>query len=65
VRVAVDRALCTGHAQCAVVCPSVFDTDEEGYAVVLGGGAVPGGEEDVAALAIDACPEQAISQVDD
>ena len=63
-RVAVDRSMCVGHAQCSAVCPSVFSNDEMGYAVVLGDGDVPAGDEEAAQLAVDSCPEQAISVVD-
>jgi ferredoxin len=64
VRVAVDRSMCVGHAQCSAVCPSVFSNDEMGYAVVLGDGNVPAGDEEAAQLAVDSCPEQAISIID-
>jgi ferredoxin len=56
--------MCVGHAQCSAVCPSVFSNDEMGYAVVLGDGDVPAGDEEAAQLAVDSCPEQAISVVD-
>jgi ferredoxin len=63
-KVVVDNERCAGHAQCAAVCPSVFSSDEEGYAVVLGGGVVPLGDEGAAEVAIAACPEQAIVEVE-
>jgi ferredoxin len=66
VRVAIDRDTCTGHAQCSAVCPSVFGSDEYGYAVlVTADGVVPAGDEDNARLAVDSCPEQALSVLAD
>ena len=63
-RVMVDRRRCQGNAQCAVTAPLVFDTDDEGYAIVLNRGSVPDGEEHAAAAAQRTCPEQAIVIVD-
>lgn len=63
-KVAVDSARCAGHAQCVVACPSVFDSDEQGYAVLVNEGVVPEGDEVAAGDAIAACPERAITRVD-
>ncbi len=63
-RVAVDRTMCVGHAQCEAICPAVFRTDELGYAVVVGDGDVPPEHESGALEAADSCPEQAISVSD-
>jgi ferredoxin len=62
-RVSVNPSRCAGHAQCAAICPEVFDTDADGYAVVLDDGAVPEGAEELARTAIRACPERAIDEV--
>lgn len=62
-RVSVDRSMCVGHAQCSAICPSVFGNDEMGYAVVVGDGTVDPADEDDARLAVESCPEQAISIV--
>ena len=64
-RIEVDRDACVGHAQCSAMCPSVFAHDELGYAVVLNGGEVPRADEDAARMAVDSCPEQAITVVSD
>ena len=64
VKLALDTARCAGHAQCVIACPSVFDSDEQGYAVLLNDGIVPAGDEDAGDDAIAACPERAISRVD-
>jgi ferredoxin len=57
----VDRSMCVGHAQCSTICPSVFASDELGYAVVVGDGTVAPEDEDDALLAAESCPEQAIA----
>jgi ferredoxin len=63
-KVAVDRSACVGHAQCSAICPTVFSNDELGYAVVIHDGVVPAEAEDDAVLAVESCPEQAISVVE-
>ena len=42
-----------------------FDTDDEGYAILLVDGTVPAELEEKAQLAADNCPEFAIEIVDD
>ena len=65
-KVAIDREICVGHAQCSAICPAVFGNDEFGYAVlVTEDGVVPAGEEGDARVAVDSCPEQALSVVSD
>ncbi len=58
-RVAVDPELCQGHNRCSAVAPDLFDIDDEGYATAIGD--VPAGSEELAQLAVDNCPEQAIT----
>jgi ferredoxin len=66
VKVAIDRDICVGHAQCSAICPSVFGSDESGYAVLAtDGGVVPAGDEADARLAVDSCPERALSVVEE
>jgi ferredoxin len=63
-KIVFDREKCQGHGRCYSLAPQVFDTDDEGYAVLLVGGAeqgdVPAELEDQAQLAADNCPEYAI-----
>jgi ferredoxin len=59
-RLAVDPALCQGHNRCSAVAPDLFDIDDEGYAAAVGDGVVPAGSEELARLAVDNCPEQAV-----
>lgn len=63
-RITLDREKCQGHGRCYALAPQVFDTDEEGYAVLRIEGAdaaVPGELEQAASLAADNCPEFAIT----
>jgi ferredoxin len=59
-RVELDRSACQGHNRCYMLAPELFDTDDEGYAVLLVTGEVPLELEEKAQLAADNCPEYAI-----
>jgi ferredoxin len=61
VRITLDSDLCQGHGRCYGLAPQVFDTDDEGYAVLLVDGEVPEHLESAARLAADNCPEYAIT----
>jgi ferredoxin len=41
--------------------PDVFEPDDLGFGQVIGDGAVPAGSESDVALAVDNCPERAIT----
>ena len=60
-RIILDREKCQGHGRCYALAPSLFDTDDEGYAVLKTDGDVPSELEDDARIAADNCPEYAIS----
>jgi ferredoxin len=60
-RVTLDPTKCQGYGACAETCPSVFETDEFGFAALRNGGVVPEGDERAAARAIGGCPEHAIA----
>ncbi|MEV7379576.1 ferredoxin [Streptomyces lydicus] len=62
-KVYVDPALCQGHNRCIVLAPALFTADEEGFASAIGAGTVPAEQAEFAELAVDNCPEQAISIV--
>lgn len=64
-RVHVDQDKCQGHNRCIVVAPELFEVDELGTASVVGDGHVPPALEDDARLAVDNCPEYAITTTDD
>ncbi|MFC9535908.1 ferredoxin [Streptomyces sp. NPDC056910] len=33
-KVTIDSQRCQGHGKCIIECPEVFDSDEQGYAVL-------------------------------
>jgi ferredoxin len=63
-KVTVDDQRCRGHGMCLTLCPEVFNLTDDGYSVA-DPSEVPAGLEGAAQEAIDSCPEQAISQIDD
>ena len=58
------RQVAAGHDQRGGRDP-LFDTDDEGYAILLVDGAVPAELDEKARLAADNCPEFAIEIVED
>ena len=58
-KVRVEDELCQGHARCYALCPSVFDLDDGGHAVVRDVVIGPEIEELVRTAAVN-CPEGAI-----
>jgi ferredoxin len=60
VDVSVDSSKCQGHARCNLICPEIFDLDDDGYVKLLTPHVAP--EYEVAAKdAVANCPERAIS----
>ena len=59
-RIKLDNAKCQGHGRCYALAPELFESDDEGYAVLKAKGDVPTEREDDAILAADNCPEYAI-----
>jgi ferredoxin len=59
-RIRLDHDKCQGHGRCYGLSPTLFDSDEEGYAVLLVTGDVPDELQADARLAADNCPEFAI-----
>ena len=64
-KVTVDQEKCQGHNRCYALAPELFDVDDLGTAFALNGGEVPPDLEDKARLAVDNCPEFAITLEDD
>ena len=60
-RVHVDPEKCQGHNRCYSVSPDLFDLDDLGMSSAVGDGMVPAKLTGQARLAVDNCPEQAIS----
>lgn len=65
VRIRVDPERCSGHGRCYVLSPRLFSPDEQGYPNLLGRVAdVPPELPEDAMIAIRACPEGAIHEVE-
>ncbi len=64
-RIVVDSEKCEGHNRCYSLAPELVDVDDYGYATAIGDGNVPKELEDKARLAVDNCPEFAITIVED
>ncbi len=60
-KIHVDSDKCQGHNRCYSIAPDLFEVDDLGYATEVGDGTVPAGQEDDARLAVENCPEEAIS----
>lgn len=63
-RIQFDADHCAGHALCAGVGPDVFHLDDDGYCIPPDA-EVPPELVDQAYAGADACPERAITVVDD
>ncbi|MBA3281592.1 MAG: ferredoxin [Acidimicrobiia bacterium] len=62
-RITLDDEKCQGHGRCYALAPELFDTDDEGYAVLrvtAADGALGPDQESPARLAANNCPEFAI-----
>lgn len=64
-RVSVDREKCMGHGQCYNTCGEIFVLDERGYCDVAPDTVVPKDLEARARRGAQACPEHAITVVED
>ncbi len=62
-RVVLDTERCTGHGRCYDLAPDLFDADDRGHCVVMVD-EVPDDRHQVAQLAVESCPEQALRLVD-
>jgi ferredoxin len=59
-KIRFDKDRCTGHGRCYALAPELFDADEMGHCLVLAE-EVPGDLEEKAVLAVNTCPEGALS----
>ena len=62
-KIKVDPDRCEGHNRCFALAPDLFEVDDYGLSRALNDGVVPPGREERARLAVDNCPEFAISVV--
>jgi ferredoxin len=62
VKFVVDKALCSGHGQCAAVAPDVYALDDDGFNADAGRTVdIVEGKESAAQDGARGCPESAIS----
>lgn len=65
-RVAADKETCQGHGRCYVLAPELFTPDDEGYCAERGSTVdMPTEQEENARMAVEACPEWALTIVED
>jgi ferredoxin len=64
-RVELNRERCSGHARCYAIAPEVYDIDDDGFCLPLPNEPIRSDLEDAARAGIDACPENALTAVDD
>ncbi|TDH46221.1 ferredoxin [Mycobacterium eburneum] len=63
-RIHLDQAKCSGHARCFAVDPDLFPIDDSGYSTVADHHVAPADEETVRE-GVAACPEMALTLVED
>lgn len=63
-KIIVDHKKCSGQARCQAVAPVIYELDEEGYNRMPPREVDPG-EEALARRGARACPERAITIVDE
>ncbi len=61
-RVEFDAERCVGHGRCYALAPELFDADDHGHALLLGGAAgdIADRCEDAVRAAVANCPEGAL-----
>jgi ferredoxin len=63
-KIEFDQDRCAGHAMCNAAAPDVYDLDDYGYCL-LHTAEVPSGLEDQARAGTEACPERALTLIED
>ncbi|MBS1847313.1 MAG: ferredoxin [Actinobacteria bacterium] len=63
-RLKLDNNLCQGHGRCYTLAPELFDSDDDGYSVLTWTDDVPDELAHSARLAVENCPENAITFVE-
>jgi ferredoxin len=64
-RIVIDEERCTGNGRCYSLFPRVFTDDEIGHGRAVGDGTIRDDQLSDARRAVLACPEQAITIVDE
>ncbi|HDR9005373.1 MULTISPECIES: ferredoxin [Burkholderia cepacia complex] len=63
-KIAADQTKCCGHARCASIAEDIFPLNSDGY-IAVPEIIVPRGQEALATKGVRACPERALSVVND
>ena len=63
-RVQLDRDRCQGHGRCYVLASAVFESDDDGYGLIVSDD-VPADQHDAARKGAGNCPEDAITLIED
>ena len=63
-KVIVNHAACVGHARCQHVAATLYTLDDNGY-IASSSFDVPAGDEALARRGARACPERALTVVED
>ncbi|WP_435769033.1 ferredoxin [Nocardioides sp. SYSU DS0651] len=58
----IDHDACKGHGRCYMTAPDVFDSDDDGFPVVIGQASAAGALAELE-RAVNNCPERAITVV--
>jgi len=63
-KIRADQSRCCGHGMCFIVDQDLFPLDN-GYIAITEDVEVPAGRENNAYIGVDACPEMALTIVED
>lgn len=58
-RIEADHTRCEGHGMCEALAPELFRVGDDGRVAILAG-AVAASDREVALLAVESCPTQAL-----
>ena len=61
-KIEINASVCSGHGRCYSLVPDLLSPDEDGHGTAVAEDLSPQQQED-AELAVENCPEQAISLV--
>jgi ferredoxin len=66
VKLTVDAERCMGHGRCYTVAPDLLSYDDEGFVAIRGLVIdVPAAQIEAAREAVESCPEQAVTFVEE
>ena len=64
-RVKLNPERCSGHARCFAVAPEVYDIDDNGFCLPLPDQQLSSDLEAAARDGVDACPENALTIIEE